>query len=314
MKIDRLLGILNILVSTERVTVKELAERFEVSKRTVFRDLDTLNKSGIPIVTYSGIGGGVSVVEGYKYKKSVLSKNDIKNIFTALSGFMSINRDNDLINLMAKIIPEETITIFSESDYLIDLSSWFKDSITQEKISDLREAIKNHKCISLEYISKSSRKIRMIHPYKLVFKQSYWYLYSFCEDSNGFRLFKINRIASYKILDKSFECIPIEKIDFKDDFSSDLFNTEGAKTLYNVTLEYDKINEFSLTERIDAKFFERCVDEEKGHIIFQVSDLDWTAGLVISLMDKVKVISPPQLKEKVKLQIKNIRELYKDDI
>ncbi|WP_291568191.1 MULTISPECIES: helix-turn-helix transcriptional regulator [unclassified Clostridium] len=314
MKIDRLLGILNILVSTERVTVQELAERFEVSKRTVFRDLDTLNKSGIPIVTYSGIGGGVSVVEGYKYKKSVLSKNDIKNIFTALSGFMSINRDNDLINLMAKVIPEETSTIFSESDYLIDLSSWFKDSITQEKISDLREAIKNHKCISLEYISKSSRKIRIIHPYKLVFKQSYWYLYSFCEDSNGFRLFKINRIASYTILDKNFECKPIEKIDLKNDFSSALFNTEGSKTIYNVTLEYDRVNEFLLTEKIDAKFFKRDGYEEKGYIIFQVSDLDWTAGLVISLMDKVKVISPAQLKEKVKLQIKNMREFYKDDI
>lgn len=314
MKIDRLLGILNILVSTERVTVQELAERFEVSKRTVFRDLDTLNKSGIPIVTYSGIGGGVSVVEGYKYKKSVLSKNDIKNIFTALSGFMSINRDNDLINLMAKVIPEETSTIFSESDYLIDLSSWFKDSITQEKISDLREAIKNHKCISLEYISRSSRKIRIIHPYKLVFKQSYWYLYSFCEDSNGFRLFKINRIASYTILDKNFECIPIEKIDLKNDFSSALFNTERSKNIYNVTLEYDRVNEFLLTEKIDAKFFKRDGYEEKGYIIFQVSDLDWTAGLVISLMDKVKVISPTQLKEKVKLQIKNMRESYKDDI
>ncbi|OOM69839.1 HTH domain-containing protein [Clostridium sp. BL-8] len=69
MKIDRLLGILNILVNADRITIKELSERFEVSKRTIFRDLDTLNKSGIPIATYSGIGGGVSVVKGYKCKK-----------------------------------------------------------------------------------------------------------------------------------------------------------------------------------------------------------------------------------------------------
>lgn len=80
MKISRLLGILNVLVNKDRVTVKELAERFEVSKRTIFRDLDTLNEAGIPIVSYSGIGGGVSVIEGYKYNKSLFSKSDINKL------------------------------------------------------------------------------------------------------------------------------------------------------------------------------------------------------------------------------------------
>ena len=152
MKISRLLGILNVLVNKDRVTVKELAERFEVSKRTIFRDLDTLNEAGIPIVSYSGIGGGVSVIEGYKYNKSLFSKRDIKDIFTALSGLMSINKNDELINLMAKMVPEED-GIFSETDYLIDLSSWFQDSITHKKISDIHEAIENHICISMEYIS-----------------------------------------------------------------------------------------------------------------------------------------------------------------
>lgn len=98
MKMDRLLGIVNILVNTDWITIKELAEKFEVSKRTISRDLDTLNKSGICIVTYSGIDGGVSVVEGYKYKKSIFSRKDITNIFTALSGLMSINKSNGKYN------------------------------------------------------------------------------------------------------------------------------------------------------------------------------------------------------------------------
>lgn len=314
MKIDRLLGILNILINTDRITIKELAERFEVSKRTIFRDLDTLDKSGIPIVTYSGIGGVVSVVEGYKYKKSIFSRNDIKNIFTALSGFMSIDKNNDLINLMAKIMPEETKTIFSKSDYLIDLSSWFQDSITQRKIIDLHKAIENYKCICIEYISKNSRRKRIVHPYKLVFKQSYWYLYGFCEDNNEFRMFKISRIVSYIILNKDFNRKSIEKINFKKDFGTDLFNPQDSRTLYNVTLEYDIINEFFLTNKIDAKFFLRKSSEKKGHIIFQVSDLDWTADFVISMQDKVKVISPLELKNKMKLRIKNMSKIYKDDI
>ena len=96
MKIDRLVGILSVLANRSRITIQELAERFEVSKRTIFRDLDTLNESGIPIVTYSGIRGGVAVMEGYKLKSNILSKNDIKNVFTALNGLMSIDESTDL--------------------------------------------------------------------------------------------------------------------------------------------------------------------------------------------------------------------------
>lgn len=315
MKIDRLLGILNVLANTDRTTVQELAERFEVSKRTIFRDLDTLNQSGVPIVTYSGIGGGVAVIEGYKLKSNILSKNDIKNVFTALNGLMSVDESTDLTNLIAKLIPEETSTVFSESDYVIDLSSWFQDSIIQEKVSLLHKAIKNHNCIYLEYISKRSRSSRVIQPHKLVFKQSYWYLYAFCEDSQKFRLFKVNRIVDFKIMDASFNCKAVEKIDFRKDFGSGLFSSQDQASLFEIILEYDAANEFFLTDRIDAKFFHRIgSEEEKGQIIFYVSNLGWAANLVFSLQDKVKVIAPPELKEAIKTIIKRIHELYKDDI
>lgn len=312
MKIDRLLGILSVLANTDRITIQELAERFEVSKRTIFRDLDTLNESGVPIVAYSGIGGGVAVIEGYKLKSNILSKNDIKNVFTALNGLMSIDESADLTNLMAKLVPEETSTVFSESDYVIDLSSWFQDSITQEKVSDLHKAIRSRNCIYLEYISKRSRSTRIIHPHKLVFKQAYWYLYAFCEDNQEFRLFKVNRIVDYKIMDAIFECKAVKKIDFGKDFGVDLFSSQGPNSLFEVILEYDVTNEFFLTDKIDAKFFHRG-DSEKGKIIFSVSNLEWAADLVFSLQDKVKVIAPLELKETVKTRIKRINALYKDD-
>lgn len=315
MKIDRLLGILNVLANTDRITIQELAERFEVSKRTIFRDLDTLSESGVPIVTYSGIGGGVAVIEGYKLKSNILSKNDVKNVFTALNGLMSIDESTDLTNLIAKLIPEETSTVFSESDYVIDLSSWFQDSITQEKVSVLHKAIKNKNCIHLEYISKRSRSERIIHPYKLVFKQSYWYLYAFCEDKQEFRLFKVNRMVDFKIMEASFNCEAVEKIDFRKYLGTFLSSSQNQTSLFEVRLEYDVANEFFLTDKIDAKFFHRIISkEEKGQIIFPVSDLEWATNLVFSLQDKVKVIAPIELKEAIKTRIKRIHELYKDDI
>lgn len=315
MKIDRLLGILNVLANTDRTTIQELAERFEVSKRTIFRDLDTLNQSGIPIVTYPGIGGGVSVIEGYKLKNNILSKEDIKNVFTALNGLNSIDESTDLTNLVAKLIPEETSTVFSESDYVIDLSSWFQDSITQGKVSALHEAIKNHNRVYLEYISKRSRSVRIIHPYKLVFKQAYWYLYAFCEDKQEFRLFKVNRIAVYEIMDSYFNCRQVEKIDFRKDFGNGLFSSQDSTPLFQVILEYNFDNESILVDKIDAKFLHRISEEEgKGQIIFSVSDLEWTANLVFSMQDKVKVIAPLELKEAIRNKIKRINDLYKDDI
>lgn len=314
MKIDRLLGILNVLANADRITIQELAERFEVSKRTIFRDLDTLNESGVPIVTYSGIGGGVAIIDGYKIKNNILSKNDIKNVFIGLNGLKSIDESDDLTNLMAKLIPEEISTVFSESDYVIDLSSWFKDSITQEKVAVLHKAIKNRNCINIEYISKSSHSSRIVEPHKLVFKQSYWYLYAFCEDRQEFRLFKINRIVNLKIMNESFNCKEVERIDFRNDFSSGLFSSQELTSLFEVILEYDALNEFFLTDRIDAKFFHRSSSEEKGQIIFSNSDLEWTTNLVFSLQDKVKVIAPVELKEAIKIRIKRIHELYKDDI
>lgn len=315
MKIDRLLGILNVLANTDRITIQELAERFEVSKRTIFRDLDTLTQSGVPIVTYSGVGGGVSIIEGYKLKNNILSKNDIKNVFTALNGLMSIYESNDLTNLMAKLIPEETSTVFSESDYVIDLSSWFQDSITQEKVALLHKAIKNHKCIQLEYISKRARLKRIVHPHKLVFKQSCWYLYAFCEDKQEFRLFKVNRIADCEIMEETFDYKVIEKIDFKIDFSGDLISSQDKASPFEVILEYDVTDEFFLTDKIDGKFFHRISStEDKGKIIFPVSDLEWAANLVFTMQDKVKVIAPTELRQIIKTKIKRINELYKDDI
>lgn len=315
MKIDRLLGILNVLANTEKITIQELAERFEVSRRTISRDLDTLNESGVPIVTYPGIGGGVAVIEGYKLKNNILLKNDIKNVFTALNGLMSIDKNHNLSNLMAKLIPEETSTVFSESDYVIDLSSWFQDSITQEKVSDLYKAIRNRKCVRLEYISKRSRSSRVIQPHKLVFKQSYWYLYAFCEDKQEFRLFKVNRIVDFEILDADFNCKVVEKIDFQNNFDVGLFSSQDSATLFEVILEYDVANEFFLTDKVDAKFFHRISSSEKsGKIMFNVSNLEWAADLVFSLQDKVKVIAPLELKKEIKTRIKRIHELYKDDI
>lgn len=311
MKMDRLLGILSVLGSGGKVTVAALAERFEVSRRTIFRDLDSLSRAGIPIVSYPGLGGGVTVAERYKLETSILSRDDLKNLFTALHGLDSIEKSGSLNGLMAKLLPEGTKEVFSESDYLIDLSSWFQDSITKEKVSVFHGAIVQKNRIWMEYISASGRSERIVQPHKLVFKQSDWYLYAYCEKREEFRLFRLSRVAAYRILESHFVCKPIYNIAFWEDFGRDLFSSEGGASFFEVVMEYGAEDETALSGILDAKFFHRNVEQERGQIRFFTSNLDWAADLAFRFQDKVKILEPEHLKNRFLNKLDRIRAFYK---
>jgi predicted DNA-binding transcriptional regulator YafY len=299
LKTERLLGILCILAETDRITVRELADRFEVSKRTIFRDINALGKAGIPITSRSGTGGGVSVVKGYKIDRKILSEDDAVKVFTALSGLKSIDGDTSVSGLIAKLVPGKEGTVFSRSDYVIDLSSWFCDSPVSGKLADLHGAVTSHRCIRLEYISGSGRTFRVVEPHKLVFKQSDWYLYAYCRERSAFRLFKLGRMASFEILEESFRPRPVGKIDLESGCGAELFPPDNGTSFFEVILEYDACDEFALTDRIDASFMERDPGSDRGRIRFRASDPEWTADLVFGLSGKVRVIAPPFLKDMV---------------
>jgi predicted DNA-binding transcriptional regulator YafY len=316
MRIQRLLGLLSVLGEVEKITIQELADRFEVSKRTIFRDLDMLNCAGIPIVSYPGIGGGVSIMEGYKIDKKVLSSGDTEKIFTALNGLKSIDGDRSVTDLIAKLVPAQESGIFSQSQYVIKFSSWFCDSITQDKAAILHKAISEQHIVHLEYISSSSRGVRIIEPHKLVFRQSSWYLYGFCRERKDFRLFKLSRMVSIEMLEEKFLLRPVYDIELKSNYESDLFSANYKEGLYEVILEYDSSDEFELTQKIDASFFQKNTDPDarQSRIRFYTSNLSWTSELVLGIADKVRVISPPQLYNEIRLRLDKINSFYKGDI
>lgn len=312
MRIQRLIGLLCVLADVEKITVQQLADRFEVSKRTIFRDLDTLNLAGIPIISYPGIGGGVSIIEGYKIDKKILSTDDTRKIFTALKGLKSIENDNSYNSLIAKLIPKQEKEIFLYSEYIINFSSWFDDSVIHEKAIILHKAICNRQCVSLEYVSKKSREKRIVEPYKLIFKQSDWYLYAFCRNRNDFRLFKLKRIISYELLENFFEQQQISDICFEKNYAKDLFSKQYKKGFIKVVLEYDLKDEFEITQKIDASFFQEISNQtDTGQICFYTSSLSSVSNLVFEMLDKVRVISPPELYNDIICRLKNANRFYK---
>ena len=167
MKIDRLIGILSILLQQEKITAPELAKKFEVSRRTINRDIENLCKAGIPIVTKQGQNGGISIIDGYKIDKTLLTSSDMQAILSGLGSLDSVSGTNQVSILMEKLGASNFIS--GNPNILIDLSSWYKDSLSP-KIEQIKKAIEQNRLISFVYYSPKGESSRIIEPYYLVFR------------------------------------------------------------------------------------------------------------------------------------------------
>ena len=300
MKLYRLLHLMNILVSNDKVTIKQLSEKLEVSRRTIYRDLETLTMAGFPIVSYPGYDGGITVAEGYKLDKCLLSLEDWENILTGLNTIKTMGDTEKIEYLIGKIAPKNIETINQQSDIVIDLSQWYDDD-TQDLIIGIRNAIGNKQLVSIEYISKISSTVRTIEPYKLVFKERDWYIYAYCLLRMDFRLFKLNRISAYEIMVDNF--IPRQVT-----VPSFALYEKGNNTQYRIVLEFALENKEFLLQALGALNFK--IADNKGIIDFNTTNLDYAVNLIISLQDKIKVISPPILQERVLQTINKMKKLY----
>lgn len=180
--------------------------------------------------------------------------------------------------------------ILAESDIIIDLSSWFEQSDMQKKVKQLHTAIANRQCIEIDYITKHAQFRRLVEPHKLVFKQTYWYLYGFCLEKNDFRLFKLSRILSFEVLDSTFSYRPNSEIHF------DIIKmTSSSEYSIEVILECDNEDKFHIVEKIGSTYLQSNNDRvaEKCWIRFYTSNVDWVADFVISLQGKVRAFWNP---------------------
>lgn len=308
MKVYRLLSIINLLVNNEKITVSELANKLEVSKRTVYRDLESLTIAGFPIVSYSGYNGGISIAEDFKIDKNVLSTNDIKNILLGLNSILPLEEDKEIKYLISRLMPKEMRSINEESDIIIDLSSWYSDDFLQNMINSFRKSIVNMQYVYLNYHSKSIVTDRKIEPYKLVFKETDWYLYAYCLMREDFRLFKLTRISDYKLSPDTFDNHRDIDIDKICRFSSKRGNHKSESVKEQIMLECRSYDKEFIIEKFDAENLK--YKDDRFLLEFYSNNLIDTADLIISLQDKVKVIQPLELKSIVFEKIKNMYKVY----
>lgn len=205
MKVDRLVSIIMILLDKERIGAQELADMFEVSPRTIYRDVDTINMAGIPIRSTSGVGGGFEIMEKYKVNKKVFSTADLSAILMGLSNFANMLQGEELVNALAKIksfIPADRAKDIElkVNQIFIDLSPWMGNSNIQPYLEIIKVALQESKLLTFEYLAHHGNKTaRAVEPYQLVLKGSHWYLQGYCRIRKDYRLFRISRMSKLQI-------------------------------------------------------------------------------------------------------------------
>lgn len=301
MKIDRLIGIITILLQKEKVTIPQLAERFEVSCRTIQRDIDNIDKAGIPIVSMQGYGGGISIADGYRLDKTILTKEELQAILTGIKSIDSILKTAYGQTLIEKFSIGKDTVLFEQDMILIDLASWYKDSLS-DKIEQIRLSIFNRKKLAFTYYSDKGENERTIEPYLVLFKWASWYVYGYCLTKNEYRLFKLNRL--WKLENTKMSYIPREIPDGKLDFER-YFQTEEI----HLTALFDASAKYRLIEEYGPESF---TVSEPDKVLFKrsFSNPEYLLQWVLSFGDRVRVIEPPQIRAKIMEHAKNILRQY----
>ena len=303
MKIDRLIGILSVLLQEEKVTAPELAERFEVSRRTINRDIEDLCKAGIPISTSQGAGGGISIMDGYKMDRTILSSKDMQMIMAGLRSLDSVSGSRYYGQLMEKIKAGSSDFVSGNESILIDLSTWNKESLLP-KIELIQDAIELGKTLKFKYYAPSGNTEREIEPYFLIFKWSSWYVYGYCLLRNDYRMFKLNRMADM-VHAKKFE--KRSAVPMPDLSNEKVFPPQAkVKAVFHSSMKWHLIEEFgieSFTEMPDGKllFEHEYADDE--------SLLSW----MLSCRDMVTVLNPESIREELFRIASELAEKYQKE-
>ncbi len=300
MKMERLIGILSILLQRDKVTAPELAEQFEVSRRTIQRDIESLCQAGIPIATAQGTGGGISILEGYRVDRTVLTTPEMQAILAGLQSLDSVSGTRRYAQLMEKLSAGSG---GRDSHILIDLSSWYKTSLSP-KIEAIHSAIRQHQTIRFTYFSPRETALRTIEPYDLVFQWSSWYVWGWCQTRQDFRLFKLNRMT---------DLVPGELFTPRPAQPPDLNAERIFPAKYQVTVLFDPACRWRLVEEYGPDSFTIQPD---GRLRFTwgFPDADSVLSWVLTFGEGAELTEPEELRLRLAALTATLARRYQKEV
>lgn len=309
MRIDRMLGIIVLLLNRDKISAKKLSERFEVSVRTIYRDIESINMAGIPIVSHAGSKGGFGILENYRLDRQVLSIEDMTSIITALKGVGASLGDNDLDNIAEKIlslVPREKIDNVNKhfEEVVIDIAAWGFREKSKEYLKILQSAISENHIVKFLYRNMRGETLqRLVEPMTVIFKGYAWYLFTFCRERNDYRLFRLSRMDNLEIVNQKFQR---KNISYKEYFS----NPENLVTTVDLILKFSP----EVRIRVEEYFEEGVVKyTSDGSMIVSISfpEDEWVYSTILSFGEYVEVISPSRIRELIREKAEKIFSIYK---
>ena len=292
---NRLFEIVYILMQKKKTTAKELANRFEVSTRTIYRDIETLSTANIPIYASKGKDGGIGLLDKYILNKTILSEEEQNQILFALQGMKKVKGQDE------KDILEKLSILFNKkiNDWIkIDFSNW--GNVQEERFDIIKSAILNKQLIGFTYYNSNGEESkRIVEPLQIWFKDKSWYLVSYCKLKQDYRIFKISRIKEIKILQEHFEReLPKEEKNEKHNFK-----------IIELELEINKAMTYRVYDEFESK---EITKKEDGNFIIKVKypENEWVYGYILSFGEYAKVLNPSYAKNIIKDKIQKTLKNY----
>lgn len=308
MKVDRLVSMIMILLNKQRIGAQELAEMFEVSLRTIYRDIDAINRAGIPIRSTSGVGGGFEIMQQYKIDKKIFSTADLSALLMGLSSLSGMVRGDELVNALAKVksfIPADKAKDIelSASQIHIDLSSWMGNSNIQPYLEIIKSALQESKLLSFEYIAHhGSKTVRTVEPYQLVLKSSQWYLQGYCRKRNDFRLFRLSRMSNLHMQEDIF--IPRE-------YQKPILDFEEILQTMQTKIKI-RIHKSILDRVLDICSYDNFSPDGDEHYIvdFPFIENEYHYDTLLGFGDKCECLEPQYIRTEMKCRIQDMARIY----
>lgn len=308
MKVDRLVSMIMILLEKRRVGAQELAEMFEVSPRTVYRDMEAINQAGIPVRSVPGVGGGFEIMPGCKVDKKAFSADDLSALLMGLTSLSGVMRSDALTHALAKVrsfIPAEQARAIElkASQVCIDPRPWMGGGHIARHLEVIKEALQQKRLLVFTYTDgHGNRTERTVEPYRLVLKSNHWYVHAYCRSRNDFRLFRLSRMSDLRMLGEAFaprDC-PKPTLEFDDLLVS--LQTDIRLRVHASVL--DRVLDFCPPERVTPDGAEHYL------VDCTFIERDYYYNMLLGFGDKCECLTPERVRDELRCRIQRMARIY----
>lgn len=310
MQIDQLFEFVYILIDKKQTTANEMAKRFGVSTRTIYRWIDALSVSGVPVYSLKGRGGGIAISEKYALDKRILSEEERLAIVSSLKAFNTLaGNPASAVNANLKAAEKISGLVATETDWLeVDFSPWSPEgSEVHQLFGTLRECILKKRQVAFDYFRGDGKtEHRIVHPWKLIYKGQAWYLQGWCTTRNAERFFKLTRMRNISMTSRTAtitrQTIP--------NTSSSSSQQENYKTpLIQIKA---KVSSHKISYLLDTFICSEVLTHKDGSITatFTAPDVDWLIEMLLSFGPDLKILSPKSVRDKILTLAKEVLKTY----